>query len=264
MSVNTILDIQGLSKTYQQKTLNEHQVLKELSFQVNKGDFITVIGGNGSGKSSLLNAIAGSSIPDKGKILLSGKDITRLKEEQRADQIGRVFQDPLMGTAPRMTVAENLAIAFRRGKKRRFRRGITANEKELYMDLLAKLGLGLERRLDSEMGLLSGGQRQAITLLMATMKKPAILLLDEHTAALDPKTAQTILSLTSQRIKEEKLTALMITHNMQDALTYGNRLLMLDSGKIVMDLSQEEKESLTAESLILLFQQHSLGFDLSS
>ncbi len=264
MSVNTILDIQGLSKTYQQKTLNEHQVLKELSFQVNKGDFITVIGGNGSGKSSLLNAIAGSSIPDKGKILLSGKDITRLKEEQRADQIGRVFQDPLMGTAPRMTVAENLAIAFRRGKKRRFRRGITANEKELYTDLLAKLGLGLERRLDSEMGLLSGGQRQAITLLMATIKKPAILLLDEHTAALDPKTAQTILSLTNQRIKEEKLTALMITHNMQDALTYGNRLLMLDSGKIVMDLSQEEKERLTAESLIHLFQQHSLGFDLSS
>lgn len=259
MRKETALTIDSISKTYQKKTSNENRVLNNLSIKINKGDFVTVIGGNGSGKSTLLNSIAGSTTIDTGKIILSGKDITLLKEEQRAKQIGRVFQDPLMGTAPRMTIAENLSLAYRRGKKRTLRTSSSSKEREYYQSLLKELTLGLENRLDDEMGLLSGGQRQSLTLLMATMNKPDILLLDEHTAALDPKTAETVLKLTNERIREEQLTALMITHNMQDALTYGNRLVMIDKGEIKADLNQQQKNDLTPDSLIELFKHSALA-----
>ncbi|WP_313469749.1 ABC transporter ATP-binding protein [Carnobacterium sp.] len=254
MTTSSVLSIQHITKTFYPGTANQNQVLKGLDLEVQQGDFITIIGGNGAGKSTLLNSISGNFLIDQGSIKIEDKEITKLKEEQRAGMIGRVFQDPLMGTAPRMTVSENLSIAYRRGKRRTLRKGSSLKEREFFKEILAKLGLGLENRLDSEMGLLSGGQRQAIALLMATMKKPKLLLLDEHTAALDPKTAKIVLELTNKRIFEEQLTALMITHNMQDALNYGNRLIMLDQGKVVVDVKGEEKSKLTVAAVLDLFQ----------
>lgn len=255
MTTNTpVLSLKGLTKQFNKGTPNQNTILNDLNLEVKKGDFITIIGGNGAGKSTLLNSIAGNFMIDKGSILLGEKDLTPLKEEKRAGSIGRVFQDPVMGTAPRMTVGENLAIAYRRGKKRSLRKGTSDKEREYFKQVLAELGLGLENRLDSEMGLLSGGQRQSIALLMATMNKPDLLLLDEHTAALDPKTAKVVLELTKRRIEQEELTALMITHNMSDALKYGNRLIMLDGGKVIVDLSGDEKKNLTVPDVLVLFQ----------
>ncbi|MGB3160211.1 ABC transporter ATP-binding protein [Carnobacterium sp.] len=255
MTPDTILTLKGISKTFYLGTPNQNNVLNNLNLTVKKGDFITIIGGNGSGKSTLLNSIAGTFLIDKGSIKIKEKEMNKLKEEKRASLIGRVFQDPLMGTAPRMTVSENLSIAYRRGQKRTLKKGSTSNERLYFKTLLKKLDLGLEKRLDSEMGLLSGGQRQAIALLMATMNQPELLLLDEHTAALDPKTASVVLELTRKRIEEENLTALMITHNMQDALNYGNRLIMLDKGQVIIDLSGEDKQDLTVAEVLGLFQK---------
>lgn len=250
----TVLSINHIKKTFHAGTANQNEVLKGLDLDVQQGDFITIIGGNGAGKSTLLNSIAGNFLIDSGSITINDKEVTKLKEDQRAGMIGRVFQDPRMGTAPRMTVGENLAMAYRRGEKRRLRKGTSANEQVYFKEQLARLDLGLEDRLDTEIGLLSGGQRQAITLLMATMKRPELLLLDEHTAALDPKTAKVVLALTNECIQKEGLTSLMITHNMQDALTYGNRLVMLDYGKVVVDLSAKEKANLTVPDVMNLFQ----------
>ena len=255
MVQKNVLSLIDVSKTFYPGTPNQNNVLNQLNLTVKKGEFITIIGGNGSGKSTMLNSIAGTFLIDKGSIKINEKEIKKLKEEQRAKLIGRVFQDPLMGTAPRMTVSENLSIAYRRGQKRTLRKGSTSNERHYFETLLTKLNLGLEKRLDSEMGLLSGGQRQAIALLMATMKKPELLLLDEHTAALDPKTAAVVLELTRKRIEEEELTALMITHNMQDALNYGNRLIMLDKGRVVIDLSGNDKKDFTISEVLDLFQK---------
>ena len=256
MTQTDVLVLNDISKTFYPGTANKNNVLKQLNLTVKQGDFITIIGGNGSGKSTLLNSIAGTFLVDQGSIKINEKEIKKLKEEQRANLIGRVFQDPLMGTAPRMTVSENLSIAYRRGQKRTLKKGSSSDERQYFKTLLTKLDLGLEKRLDSEMGLLSGGQRQAIALLMATMKKPELLLLDEHTAALDPKTASVVLELTRKRIKEENLTALMITHNMQDALNYGNRLIMLDKGKVIMDISGKDKQDLTVVEVLNLFQKN--------
>ena len=255
MTVKPVLSLREITKQFNKGTANQNTVLNKLNLEVKKGDFITIIGGDGAGKSTLLNSIAGNFMIDNGKILLGDKELTTVKEEKRAGFIGRVFQDPVMGTAPRMTVGENLAIAYRRGKKRSLRKGTTDKEREYFKSILFELGLGLENRLDSEMGLLSGGQRQAIALLMATMNKPELLLLDEHTAALDPKTAKVVLQLTKKRVEQEQLTTLMITHNMNDALTYGNRLIMLDEGQVIVDLSGEEKINLTVADVLVLFQK---------
>ncbi|MFS7259765.1 ABC transporter ATP-binding protein [Carnobacterium divergens] len=249
-----ILTLSHIEKTFNKGTINQNQVLKGIDLTVNEGDFITIIGGNGAGKSTLLNSIAGNFLPDAGRISIKGNDVTKLKEHQRAALVGRVFQDPRMGTASRMTVGENMSMAYRRGQKRTLRKGNTQKERTYFKEQLAQLGLGLENRIDSEIGLLSGGQRQAITLLMATLKKPAILLLDEHTAALDPKTAKVVLDLTNQRIQNEGLTTLMITHNMKDALTYGNRLIMLDYGKVVVDITGDKKSQLSVNDVMNLFQ----------
>lgn len=254
MSNTPVLTLKGITKQFNKGTANQNTVLNQLSLEVEKGDFITIIGGNGAGKSTLLNSIAGNFMIDHGTVMLGNRDLTTLKEEKRAEFIGRVFQDPVMGTAPRMTVGENLAIAYRRGKKRSLRKGTTDKEREYFKSILFELGLGLENRLDSEMGLLSGGQRQAIALLMATMNKPELLLLDEHTAALDPNTAKIVLEITQKRIEQEELTALMITHNMNDALKYGNRLIMLDSGRVIVDISGEKKKNLTVADVLVLFQ----------
>ncbi|MBT2731397.1 ATP-binding cassette domain-containing protein [Carnobacterium sp. ISL-102] len=254
MSSTPVLILKGITKQFNKGTANQNTVLNQLSLEVEKGDFLTIIGGNGAGKSTLLNSIAGNFMIDQGTIMLENRDLTTLKEEKRAGFIGRVFQDPVMGTAPRMTVGENLAIAYRRGKKRSLRKGTTDKEREYFKNSLLELGLGLENRLDSEMGLLSGGQRQSIALLMATMNKPELLLLDEHTAALDPKTAKIVLEITQKRIEQEELTALMITHNMNDALKYGNRLIMLDAGQVIVDISGEEKKNLTVADVLVLFQ----------
>lgn len=256
MKQTDVLVLNDISKTFYPGTANQNNVLKKLNLTVKQGDFITIIGGNGSGKSTLLNSIAGTFLVDQGSIKINEKEIKKFKEEQRANLIGRVFQDPLMGTAPRMTVSENLSIAYRRGQKRTLKKGSSSDERQYFKTLLTKLDLGLEKRLDSEMGLLSGGQRQAIALLMATMKNPDLLLLDEHTAALDPKTASVVLELTRKRIEEENLTALMITHNMQDALNYGNRLIMLDNGRVVMDISGKDKQDLTVIEVLNLFQKN--------
>ncbi|MEG2292030.1 MAG: ABC transporter ATP-binding protein [Carnobacterium sp.] len=254
MTLPSVLSVKGIKKTFYPGTANQNEVLKGLDLEVKAGDFVTIIGGNGAGKSTLLNSIAGNFIIDSGSIKINDKDITKLKEDQRAGLIGRVFQDPRLGTAPRMTVGENMAMAYRRGAKRGLRKGTSAKEQDFFKEQLSRLDLGLEDRLATEMGLLSGGQRQAITLLMATMKRPELLLLDEHTAALDPKTAKVVLALTDERIKADNLTALMITHNMQDALTYGNRLIMLDYGKVVVDLNSSEKANLTVPEVMNLFQ----------
>ena len=252
-----MLEIKNISKTFNPGTVNEKQALKNLSLTLNEGDFVTVIGGNGAGKSTLLNAIAGVWLVDEGEIFIGGKNVTKLPEYKRAAFLGRVFQDPMNGTAATMGIEENLALALRRGDKRTLKRGIMSNERKLYRDLLAKLGLGLEDRLTSKVGLLSGGQRQALTLLMATLKKPQLLLLDEHTAALDPKTAAKVLETTENIVNENHLTTLMITHNMRDAIHIGNRLIMMNSGQIIYDVSGDEKKHLTVEDLLHKFSQAS-------
>lgn len=238
-------------------TVNAKPALTGVSLTLHDGDFATIIGGNGAGKSTLLNVISGMYSLDSGSISIDKKDVTALKEYQRAKYIGRVFQDPMMGTAANMTIEENLAMALRRGKSRGLRFGLNADYRKDFRDVLRILDLGLEDRLTTKAGLLSGGQRQAITLLMATLCKPDLLLLDEHTAALDPKTAAKVLEITQKVVAEEKLTTLMITHNMKDALTYGNRLLMLHEGRIILDIQEEEKKNLTVDHLMEMFGQTS-------
>ncbi|MGM9959983.1 MAG: ABC transporter ATP-binding protein [Allobaculum sp.] len=250
-----MLEIKNISKTFNPGTVTEKKAITGLNLTINDGDFITVIGGNGAGKSTLLNLIAGVYPPDCGRIILDGKDITLLPEFKRASYIGRVFQDPLMGTAADMGIGENLAFAARRGAKRTLRWGITADEQSQYREKLATLGLGLETRLDDKVGLLSGGQRQALTLLMASLKKPQLLLLDEHTAALDPLTAKKVLDLTETIVSRDSLTTLMITHNMKDAIRLGNRLIMMYDGKIIFDVTGEEKSKLTVEDLHQKFKE---------
>lgn len=245
-----MLNVTSLYKTFNPGTVNEKVALNGLNLTLNDGDFVSVIGGNGAGKSTLLNAIAGTYPVDAGKIILDGTDITDLPEFKRAKYLGRVFQDPMMGTAPTMQIDENLALAARRGNHRTLRWGITKDEKEQYYELLKTLDLGLEDRMTAKVGLLSGGQRQALTLLMATLKQPKLLLLDEHTAALDPKTAQKVLDISDKVVAQNKLTTMMITHNMRDAIRYGNRLIMVEGGKVVLDVSGEEKSKLTVNQLI--------------
>lgn len=248
-----MLKIENLKKTFLPGTINEKKVFDGLNLTIEDGDFVTVIGSNGAGKSTLLNAIAGSFNIDDGKIFIDDVDITKFPEYKRAQYIGRVFQDPMTGTASDMWIEENLALANRRGNSRSLKQGITNEERKIYKDLLADFDLGLEDRLDTKVGTLSGGQRQAITLLMATIKKPKILLLDEHTAALDPKTAKKVLEITDKVVKKNKLTTFMVTHNMKDAITHGNRLIMMDSGKIVLDIKGKEKKELTVEKLLEKF-----------
>lgn len=248
-----MLEIKNIYKTFNPNSINEKKALNGVSLKLNDGDFVTVIGGNGAGKSTLLNAIAGTFMIDTGKILLDDNDVTNMPEHVRAKFLGRVFQDPMMGTASNMQIEENLALAFRRGEKRGLKWQISQKEREYYKEQLQLLNLGLEDRLTSKVGLLSGGQRQALTLLMATLQKPKLLLLDEHTAALDPKTAKTVLDLTVKLVDEHHLTAFMVTHNMKDALKYGNRLIMMNEGNIILDVSNEEKEKLTAKDLLELF-----------
>ena len=252
-----MLELIHVTKTFNPGTINEKVALNDVSLTLNDGDFVTVIGGNGAGKSTLLNAVAGVWKPDSGKILIDRTDITDIPEYKRAKFLGRVFQDPMMGTAADMQIEENLALAARRGKRRTLNWAIKKSEREGFKTMLAELGLGLETRLTSKVGLLSGGQRQAVTLLMATMNKPKLLLLDEHTAALDPKTAQKVLELTDKFIEEGNLTTLMVTHNMKDAIAHGNRLIMMNEGKIIIDVSGEEKKKLTVEALLELFSKSS-------
>ncbi len=252
-----MLKISNLHKTFMPGTVNEKKALNGLSLTIKEGDFVTVIGGNGAGKSTLLNAICGVWKPDEGQIEIDGVDVTNMPEHRRAAFLGRVFQDPMKGTAPDMEIAENLSIADRRGTKRKLKWGCTKADREKYKALLAGLELGLEDRLSSKVGLLSGGQRQAVTLLMATIRKPKILLLDEHTAALDPKTAAKVLEITDKIVNENHLTTLMITHNMRDAITHGNRLIMLHEGRVIIDVSGEEKAKLTVEDLLDMFNKAS-------
>ena len=252
-----MLELQNVSKIFNAGTVNEKIALNNISLTLNDGDFVTVIGGNGAGKSTMLNAIAGVFPPDFGKIEIDGVDVTAMPEYKRAQYLGRVFQDPMKGTAADMEIAENLSIAARRGQKRRLVWGLPKKEREGYKALLAGLDLGLENRLSSKVGLLSGGQRQAVTLLMATLKQPKLLLLDEHTAALDPKTAAKVLEITEKIVTENNLTTVMITHNMRDAIRYGNRLIMMREGKIVVDVSGEDKKKLTVEMLLELFSKAS-------
>ncbi len=249
-----MLEIKNVHKTFNPNTINEKKALKGIDLVLNEGDFVTVIGGNGAGKSTMLNMIAGVYPVDCGSIVIDGIDVTKLPEHKRAAYIGRVFQDPMNGTAADMQIDENLALASRRGKRRGLKFGVSHKEKAAFTELLASLDLGLETRLTSKVGLLSGGQRQAVTLLMATMKKPKLLLLDEHTAALDPKTAKKVLDLTTKIVERDKLTAIMITHNMKDAIAIGNRLIMMNDGKIIYDVSGEEKKSLTTSDLLAKFK----------
>ena len=252
-----MLKITNLHKTFNAGTVNAKTALDGLNLEIKEGDFVTVIGGNGAGKSTLLNAICGVWKPDCGTITIDGVDVTHMPEHKRAKFLGRVFQDPMKGTAPDMEIAENLAIAARRGTRRKFVWGVRSAERAKYRELLATLELGLENRLSSKVGLLSGGQRQAVTLLMATLQRPKLLLLDEHTAALDPKTAAKVLEITDRIVSENKLTTLMITHNMRDAITHGNRLIMLYDGRVVVDVEGEAKKKLTVEDLLKLFSQQS-------
>jgi len=252
-----MLEIRNLYKTFNRGTVNAKTALSGLNLTLEDGDFVTVIGGNGAGKSTMLNAIAGVWKPDFGTISIDGADVTSMPEHKRAKYLGRVFQDPMKGTAPDMEIAENLAIARRRGTKRKLRWGVKKAEREEYRALLADLELGLENRLSAKLGLLSGGQRQAVTLLMATLNRPKLLLLDEHTAALDPKTAAKVLALTDRLVTENHLTTLMVTHNMHDAIVHGNRLIMMHEGRIVVDVSGEEKKQLTISQLLGLFEQAS-------
>ena len=252
-----MLKIENVTKTFNPGTVNEKVALKNLNLHLQEGDFVTVIGGNGAGKSTMLNAVAGVWGVDSGTITIGGNNVTNLPEYKRAKFIGRVFQDPMMGTAATMQIEENLALAARRGKPRTLRAGITRAEREQYVEQLKILDLGLEDRLTAKVGLLSGGQRQALTLLMASLQKPKLLLLDEHTAALDPKTAAKVLEATQRIVEKDRLTTMMITHNMRDAIAYGNRLIMMYEGHIVVDVSGEEKKHLTVEQLLSLFSQAS-------
>ena len=250
-----MLELKNIYKTFNPGTVNEKVALNGLELTLEEGDFVTVIGGNGAGKSTMLNAVAGVWPIDMGRILIDGQDITRLPEHKRAKYIGRVFQDPMMGTAATMGIEENLALAARRGASRTLRPGITRKEREQYRQALGGLGLGLEDRMTSKVGLLSGGQRQALTLLMATLQKPKLLLLDEHTAALDPKTAAKVLELSEKIVTEHHLTTLMITHNMKDAIKYGNRLIMMYEGRIIYDVRGKEKQNLDVADLLAKFEQ---------
>ena len=250
-----MLEIKEIWKTFNAGTVNEKQALRGVSLTLKEGDFCTVIGGNGAGKSTMLNAVAGTWAVDEGTITIGGTDVTHLPEHKRAAYIGRVFQDPMMGTAPSMQIMENLALAARRGQRRGLKWSITKAERAKYQEMLAGLDLGLEDRLSSKVGLLSGGQRQALTLLMAALKKPKLLLLDEHTAALDPKTAAKVLDLSDKIVAESGLTTMMVTHNMRDAIAHGNRLIMMYNGKIVIDVSGEEKKKLTVPQLLELFSK---------
>ena len=250
-----MLDVQNVYKTFNPGTVNEKAALRGVSLTLNDGDFVTVIGGNGAGKSTLLNAVAGVWPVDSGSISIGGTDVTRLPEHKRARYIGRVFQDPMMGTAATMQIEENMALAARRGRARTLRPGITRDERERYRETLKILDLGLEDRLTSKVGLLSGGQRQALTLLMAALRKPNLLLLDEHTAALDPKTAAKVLDATERIVGKDRLTTLMITHNMKDAIVHGNRLIMMYEGRIALDIKGEDKKKLTVEQLLAKFGQ---------
>ena len=250
-----MLDLKGIYKTFNPGSITEKKALQGIDLHLEDGDFVTIIGGNGAGKSTLLNAIAGVWPIDEGSIHLAGQDVTAVPEHKRAALLGRVFQDPMTGTAANMQIEENLALAARRGKKRGLGWEVTKEERAKYHDMLVSLDLGLEDRLSAKVGLLSGGQRQALTLMMATMVKPKLLLLDEHTAALDPKTAAKVLEITDKVINENKLTALMITHNMSDAIKHGNRLIMMNEGRIVYDVSGEEKKNLTVEDLMKKFSE---------
>ena len=263
MSEPVMLELKELRKTFNPGTVMGKTALAGVNLRLNKGDFVTVIGGNGAGKSTMLNAIAGTFSIDNGTILLGGRDVTHLPEHRRAAFLGRVFQDPMTGTAASMNIEENLALASRRGQPRGLRWGISARERAVYREKLASLDLGLESRMGSKVGLLSGGQRQALTLLMATLKRPELLLLDEHTAALDPKTAGKVLRLTRQLIEENGLTALMVTHNMKDALALGNRTIMMHEGKIILDLYEKDKRSMTVEDLLQQFEKAS-GHELDN
>lgn len=254
-----MLEIQNVHKTFNLGTINEKVALNGVNLNLNPGDFVTIIGGNGAGKSTTLNAIAGVWPIDEGKIIVDGVDLTRLSEHKRAVHLGRVFQDPMIGTASTMSIEENMAIAARRGEHRGLRWGISRKEREKYKEQLKELNLGLEERLSSKVGLLSGGQRQAITLLMAAMKKPKLLLLDEHTAALDPKTAAKVLEISDKIIEENQLTAMMVTHNMKDAIAHGNRLIMMHEGWVIYDVSGEEKKKLHVSDLLAKFEEASGG-----
>ena len=248
-----MLELKNIYKTFNPGSVNEKRALNGVNLTLEEGDFVTIIGGNGAGKSTMLNAIAGTWPLDSGSVVIDGVDITKLPEHKRAIYLGRVFQDPMNGIAADMEIEENLAIAKRRGQKRTLRWGITKEERTEYVELLKMLDLGLETRMRTKVGLLSGGQRQALTLLMATLKKPKLLLLDEHTAALDPKTAAKVLELSDKIIAENNLTALMVTHNMKDALAHGNRLIMMWDGQIILDIKGEEKKNLTVDDLLKQF-----------
>ena len=245
-----MLDINHIAKTFNPGLITEKRALADVDLHLAEGDFVTMIGGNGAGKSTTLNAVAGTFMVDRGSIVIDGVDVTHLPEYKRAAFIGRVFQDPMLGTAPNMQIEENLALALRRGKKRTLKWGVTKQEREDYYDRLHALGLGLEKRMTDKVGLLSGGQRQALTLLMASLQKPKLLLLDEHTAALDPATAAKVLELSDKIVEENGLTALMITHNMKDAIAHGNRLIMMNEGHIILDIAGEEKKKLTKKDLL--------------
>lgn len=248
-----MLKVTNVHKTFNKGTVNEKIALNGVNLELNAGDFVTIIGGNGAGKSTLLNSICGVFPVDRGSIVIDGVDVTKLPEYKRAKYLGRVFQDPMMGTAADMWIEENMSLALRRGKVRGLKWAITNKERTMYREMLAQLGLGLENRLSSKVGLLSGGQRQALTLLMAVMQKPKLLLLDEHTAALDPKTAETVLNLSEKFISEGNLTAMMITHNMNDAIIHGNKLIMMHEGRIIYSASGEEKKALTVDDLLKKF-----------
>lgn len=253
------LEIKDVKKVFNRGTINEKVALNGVNLQLNPGDFVTIIGGNGAGKSTTLNAIAGVWPIDSGSIIIDGIDITKLPEHKRATYLGRVFQDPMTGTAATMDIEENMALAYRRGQSRGLRWGVTKAERELYREKLSDLGLGLEDRMTSKVGLLSGGQRQAITLLMASLKQPKLLLLDEHTAALDPKTAAKVLEISDKIIAENNLTAMMVTHNMKDAIAHGNRLIMMHEGRIIYDVAGEEKKNLQVKDLLAKFEEVSGG-----
>lgn len=250
-----MLRIENARKVFNAGTVNEKVALKKIDLHLAPGDFVTVIGGNGAGKSTLMNLISGGIVPDSGKIIIDGQDVTKLREHERAAFIGRVFQDPMAGTAPNMSIEENLAIAYGRGKRRTLSFGVSNAKRELFREQLKVLDQGLENRLKSKVGLLSGGQRQALSLLMATFTQPKILLLDEHTAALDPKRAQLIVDLTRKIVETNKLTTLMVTHNMEQALTMGNRLLMMHEGTIILDIPQEKKQQMTTQDLLRAFEE---------
>ncbi|RMC25779.1 MULTISPECIES: ABC transporter ATP-binding protein [unclassified Lactobacillus] len=250
-----VLSINNLHQTFEQGTVNENRVLRGIDLELETGDFVTIIGSNGAGKSTLLNSIAGTIPVQEGQIILNDTDISKLPVTKRAKKISRVFQDPKMGTAVRLTVEENLALAMKRGQHRGFRSGVKKHDRQFFKKQLAQLNLNLENRLETEIGLLSGGQRQAITLLMATLKRPDLILLDEHTAALDPKTSITVMELTQKLISEQNLTAFMVTHNMEDAIHYGNRLIMLHQGRVALNLAGKEKKNLTVTKLMELFQK---------